>query len=163
MPRHWKALAWGLAATLLLSVGSMTAVAATGGDQPADEEQACGPAWRLHALKVTFERVADLLGMEPDALKEALETQSLTQVAQSKGVGEEKVIDTILEPLGEIGEVLVKYGYVTQERLDNFLSRARARVKEIIEREPDERGQIMEKLQGRRGMLRGIGWELRGL
>ena len=82
---------------------------------------------------VTIRQVANLLGMTPQEIVTQLrEGKTLADIATSKGVGQDKLIDTILAPHADMLQLRVKYGNLTQAEADAALQRAREWVSTAI-------------------------------
>lgn len=78
---------------------------------------------------VTLKRVADLLQTTVADLQAQLrDGTSLKEIAESKGVSLETLIDTILAPHADMLASQVKYGYLTQEDANTLLERERDRL-----------------------------------
>lgn len=83
--------------------------------------------------RVSLQRVATLLGTTPaDLTAQLQQSKTLVQLAQAKGVNEQTLSDTILQPFKDRLALQVKYGYLTQEQADASLQSQQARVKELI-------------------------------
>ena len=89
--------------------------------------------------------VAEFIGIEQDALREAIEGgQSLVQVAEANGVSEQALTDFLL---GEIEAKLaeaVASGRIDQAKADEVLAGAGEKIAECINREgpPDHGGRM---------------------
>jgi hypothetical protein len=117
--------------------------------------------------QVTLNRVAGVLGISADDLVAQLKDgKTLAQVAESKGVSLDTLVDTILAPEAEVLKVRVKYGYLTQEQADAILQTAGQRVEQMLsvvhpgftDERPATPGQGFGR--GRGGMMGGgmMGW-----
>lgn len=84
--------------------------------------------------------VADALGMEEDALREALrDGQTLAEVAEAQGVDVQVVIDAAVAELSTRLDEKVAEGDLTQEEADERLAEATERITERID-DPMPRG-----------------------
>lgn len=101
---------------------------------------------------VTLSRVAELLGINADQLKQELTAgKTLAEVAKAKGVSEDAVVTTILAPRKDVLAVLVRYGYLTQEQADQIYQRLAEATKAAINRPGWGSG------SGHGGMMGGFG------
>lgn len=84
--------------------------------------------------------VADALGMEEDALREALrDGQTLAEIAEAQGVDVQAVIDAMVAELSTRLDEKVADGDLTQEEADERLAEATERITERID-DPMPRG-----------------------
>ena len=82
-----------------------------------------------------LEPVAKLLGIQPaDVAAQRQAGQSLAQIAQAKGVSEDKVVDTILAERKATLDARVKAGTLTAEQEKLMLDRMQSQVKTADER-----------------------------
>jgi len=85
---------------------------------------------RLGALRIG----ADVLDMTPQELRGALESgQSLGEVAESRGVDEDVLIDALLEPIREQVALAVERGRIDEDRAGTLLDQAAERVRNLVE------------------------------
>ncbi|MHB9148882.1 MAG: hypothetical protein ACYC33_02170 [Thermoleophilia bacterium] len=78
--------------------------------------------------------IADLFGMTPDEMAAARnDGQSLSDLAQSKGVDQQTLVDTMLAERKEMLAQAVKDGRLTQEQADAMLERMTSRVQERVD------------------------------
>jgi hypothetical protein len=84
---------------------------------------------------VVADAVTNLLGMTLEEIRtERLAGKSLAQIAQEKGISEEKLIDTIIAAKKAILDQLVADGHITQAQADASLERMAERAREAVER-----------------------------
>ena len=114
------------------------ATAQTGNDPPttttlpADGERRPG---RHHGVKVSLAVAATAIGISDDELRTALRSgQSIAQVAQSKGVDVQKVIDAIVADARERVAEKVQEGDLTQAHADQRLANLPQRVTDMVNR-----------------------------
>jgi len=80
--------------------------------------------------------VAEFLGIEPQVVLEGLESgQSLTQIAEANGKTRDELKTHLLNEIEEYTARMVENGRITQERADEILANAPARVDELIDYE----------------------------
>jgi len=78
---------------------------------------------------VTLQRVAATLGITYDQLvKELQNGETIADIATAQNVGLSKVVDTIVAAQTDMVNVLVKYGYVTQDQANTIIANLRTRV-----------------------------------
>ena len=100
------------------------------------------PAWAGQP-----DEVATLLGMSAEDIQTARQSgKSLVAIADSKGIGEEKLISTILDAKKEILTGLVADGKLTQAQMDLMIEHMQTQVKTMVERT------TVGPMQGRQGM-----------
>ncbi|MCL4369359.1 MAG: hypothetical protein M1380_00380 [Chloroflexi bacterium] len=81
-----------------------------------------------------LKRIGDLIGMTPaDITAQQNAGSSLADIAGTKGVGEDKLIDYLLQPTKEMMQVAVKYNYLTQDQFNNMLNFMTQRMKQVVE------------------------------
>ncbi len=146
------ALVTALAVLLALAVGifAFTGIAAAeDGDQAADNT---APDWggcggfgpgMMGGLgmmgggyQAGFNRIGELIGMTPDQiLQQRNAGKSLVEIAQAapKPMSEDKLIDTLLQPIRDMHQVAVKNGYMTQQQADSALNYMQQRIKTAVE------------------------------
>ena len=91
--------------------------------------------------------VATLLDMKVEDIQAARQAgKSLAEIAASKGIGEEKLISTILEAKKAIMTGLVAGGKLTQAQMDLMVEHMQTQVKTMVERT------TVGPMQGRQGM-----------
>ncbi len=82
-----------------------------------------------------LEPVAKLLGLQPaDVAAQRQAGQSLAQIAQSKGVSEDKLVEAILADRKATLDARVKVGTLSAEQEQLMLERMQAQVKTAVER-----------------------------
>lgn len=85
------------------------------------------------ALQVTAGRVAAVLGITTDELKADLQAgQTLADIAKAKGVSQDALVQTLIAPVSDQLDVLVKYGYMTQDQETKRLEQIKTRVETLI-------------------------------
>jgi hypothetical protein len=92
----------------------------------------CGGGLALNDT-VTLQRVAATLGITYDQLvKELQRGQTISAIATAQKVDLSKVIDTVVAAQTDMVNVLVKYGYVTQDEANTIIANLRVRVESIL-------------------------------
>ncbi len=178
-----------IAAVLAVGTG-VGLVGARGGAQPAevmvaqndvlgtipsvgDLSSYCGQAGQMmggvqgQVLKVTAERIATLLGITVDELKTQLQSgKTLAEIAKDKGVSQDKLVQTLLAPVSDVLDVMVKYGYLTKDQAAKRLEQAQKKVETLVNSKlgaglggPAGAG---GGASGRRGMMDGLGRQQSG-
>jgi hypothetical protein len=110
--------------------------------------------------QVTLKQVGDLVGLTPDQVLEQWKAgKSLLEIAQSKGVSEAKLIETILKPHKDMQQLMVKNGYLTQEQADSMFEGMQQRAKAWVETKGGDSG---AQTWGRRGSNWGPGGMMGG-
>lgn len=105
-------------------------------------------------LKVTVERVAAVIGVSVDDLKaQVKEGKTIADIAESNGVSQATVADTILAPFNETIDVKVKYGYVTADQATKIKEQARQRVDKLLTSDLSE---ALNRAGNARGFGRGM-------
>lgn len=85
-------------------------------------------------LGEVLKTVAQILNITPqELLKDLRSGQSISQVAQSKGVAEQQVIDAIVQDLSASIDKRVQAGKLTQEKADQLKAGLADRVKQMVE------------------------------
>lgn len=80
--------------------------------------------------------VAEFLAVEPQVVLDGLESgQSLAQIAEANGKTRDELKTYLLDEIEEYTARMVENGRITQERADEILANAPARVDELIDRE----------------------------
>ena len=83
--------------------------------------------------QVTLTRVASVLGITYDQLVQRLQNgETIAQVAAVQKVDISKVVDTVVAAQTDIVNVLVKYGYLTQDQADTIIANLRTRVEAAL-------------------------------
>ncbi|MHB9095143.1 MAG: DUF2680 domain-containing protein [Eubacteriales bacterium] len=78
--------------------------------------------------------VSELTGLTPDQIKVQRKSgKSLVQIAQSKGVSEEKLIAAIMEPIKAKVQKRVTEGKITPEKAKEILAKIEKKVKARVE------------------------------
>jgi len=84
-------------------------------------------------LRGNLDRLATALGVTTDELTTQLrEGKTLKEIAEAKGVSESKLVDTILAPIRDMTQVMVKYGYISEQQATDRLTRIEEQVKAAI-------------------------------
>ncbi len=100
---------------------------------PADGER--GPRPGRHALHVGLAAAAKAIGVSEEELRTALRSgQSIAQVAQSKGVDVQKVIDAMVEEAKTRLAAKVQSGDLTQAQADEKLANLSQRITDLVNR-----------------------------
>lgn len=87
-------------------------------------------------LGASVNDVADFLGMSVDELRAAMaDGQSLAQVADSQGVGADKLKEYLVGQVEESVAQAVKDGRITQTQADEILANAPDRIEQMINQE----------------------------
>lgn len=82
---------------------------------------------------VTLQRVAATLGITYDQLVKDLQNgQTITAIAATQKVDLSKVIDTVVAAQADMVNVLVKYGYITQDQANTIIANLRTRVENVL-------------------------------
>ncbi len=85
------------------------------------------------ALQVTGTRIATVLGITADELKADLQAgQTLADIAKAKGVSQDTLVRTIMAPVGDQLDVLVKYGYMTKDQETTRLQQIQTKGETLI-------------------------------
>lgn len=125
-----------IAAAILLVAFAGTALAAPPTPGPGQNNYGYGLMDR-----VTLQRVATALKTTPEDITAQLQQgKTLAQIAQAKNVGEQALIDTLLQPIKDQLALNVKYGYMTQELADTHLKNQQDRIKQLVETVPGANG-----------------------
>ncbi|ADG07761.1 hypothetical protein [Kyrpidia tusciae] len=104
-----------------------TATTASGSTQPAQAEH--HQQWGG-----VLSTAAQVLGVTPQQLAQNLRSgQSIAQVAQSKGVSEQQVIDAIVQKISASIDQKVQSGKLSQDKAAQMKANLSARVKNIVE------------------------------
>ena len=83
--------------------------------------------------EVTLQRVADTLGITYAQLVERLQNgETVAAIATAQEVDLSKVVDTMVAAQTDMVNVLVKYGYVTQDEANAIIAALRTRVESAI-------------------------------
>ncbi|MBI2958002.1 MAG: hypothetical protein HYY32_04080 [Chloroflexi bacterium] len=76
------------------------------------------------AFQATAQRVAALFGVTAADLQAQLQSgKTLAAMATEKGVSQDNLVKTILGPMSEQMDLMVKYGYMTREQADSMAGR----------------------------------------
>lgn len=93
---------------------------------------ATGAGMMGQAIQVTTQRVATLLGTTTTDLQTQLQSgKTLAGIATEKGVTQEALTQTILGPMTDQMNLMVKYGYLTQDQADAMLQRMNTAVQTL--------------------------------
>ena len=83
--------------------------------------------------QVTLQRIATTLGITYDQLVQRLQNgETIAAIATAQKVDLSKVVDTAVAAQTDMVNVLVKYGYVTQEQADTIIGNLRTRVESVL-------------------------------
>jgi uncharacterized protein YidB (DUF937 family) len=138
-----------LISTSILAVGvlgTVTAFAATTGTSGSSTANTANTAstastasvrhlnHRAHTQAFAGADIANILGITPQTLKSDLQNgQSLAQIAQSKGMDEQTLIQKIEDAQKTRLDKAVKNGKLTSNQEQNILTKMDARVKKLVE------------------------------
>ena len=101
-------------------------------DETAARED-CGPGGRHPALRAGFEAAAEAIGIEPSALRDALQDgQTIAEVAEANGVDPADVIAAMVADAQERIAQAVTDGHITQEEADERLADLEQRMTDIV-------------------------------
>lgn len=79
--------------------------------------------------QTTLQRVATVLGISYDQLVQRLNNgETITAIAATQKVDISKVVDTVVAVQTDMVNVMVKYGYITQDEATNIIANLRTRV-----------------------------------
>ena len=121
-----------------------------------------GPGW-CHAYggyltPALATRAAKVIGISTDDLVAQWRSgKSLAEIAQAKGISEDKLIDELLAPYRDMLAIQVKYGYLTQQEADQALAAAREATKAAVEQKGSESDATFRPWGGMMGGW-GPGW-----
>jgi len=83
--------------------------------------------------KVTLQRVVTTLGITYDQLVQRLQNgETIASIATSQKVDLSKVVDTIVAAQTDMVNVLVKYGYITQDQANTIIANLKTRVEAAL-------------------------------
>lgn len=83
--------------------------------------------------QTTGQRVANLLGMTTTDLQAQLQSgKTLADIAAANGVSQDTLAQTIIGPMDDQMDLMVKYGYLTQEQANGMLQRMQAGVQNMM-------------------------------
>ena len=83
--------------------------------------------------QVTLQRVAATLGITYDQLVQDLNNgQTIASIATAQKVDISKVVDTVVAAQTDMVNVLVKYGYITQDQANTIIANLRTRVEAVL-------------------------------
>lgn len=146
-----KLVVGGLATTAALSLAIPTAFAQESDDAPETEtpspeseapEGAPAPEEgpRCHGGGHAAETAAEVIGIEPDALREQLESgASIAEVAEANDVDPQTVVDALVADMNERIEQGLEDGRLTEEEAAEKQADAAERAEELVNRPGDER------------------------
>ncbi len=82
-----------------------------------------------------MKRIATFLGLTPEVLQTQLQSgQTLAQIAQSKNVTRQALLDAVMAPTKDMVQLRVKYGYLTQAQADSALQQELTQANTLIDR-----------------------------
>jgi len=97
------------------------------------------------------EALAEFLGITTDDLKAGFEDgQTLAEVAEAQGVGEDDLVAFLLEAVEERLDTALENGRIEADDVDNVLAEAESRIEENINAEPGERRPGVRRGHGHR-------------
>ena len=80
-----------------------------------------------------LDRLATTLGITTDELTAQLkEGKTLKQIAEAKGVSESTLVETILAPIRDRMQLMVKNGYITEQQASDHLAAIQQQVETLI-------------------------------
>ncbi|HEX4981880.1 MAG TPA: hypothetical protein VFV63_09285 [Ilumatobacteraceae bacterium] len=92
-----------------------------------------GPGRGHFGIGIERGEIAELFGLEPDALRDLLrDGQSLADIATDQGVEVQTVIDTLVNAVKEHLDAAVDNGRLTQEEADAKLAEITERITEMV-------------------------------
>jgi hypothetical protein len=110
--------------------GSTTTTTAPAEDETASAD--CGPGGRF-GLRPGFEAAAEAIGIEVDALREALQGgQTIAEVAEANGVAVDDVIAAMVADAQERLAQAVTDGRITQEQADERSADLEQRITDLV-------------------------------
>lgn len=128
-PRGWKLL---ISLALVVIIGSVVATSAFAAPPTPTPPSGWGRGYGMMG-GYDLDRVAKLFGIsQADLVSQLQQGRTLAQIAQDKGVSEDKLVDTLIAPYRDQVQLRVKYGYLTQEQADTMLQWMTERVKAAI-------------------------------
>lgn len=127
MKAKGKLLVGILAAGIILSSIAGVSFAATKGGKTNTAQGFIASCQEV--FNSTTNDLSNLLGLKPDQITEKQRNgESLADIAKSKGVSEDEVVSTIIEPRKRMMDERVKSGFITQEQAKFMLDRMKARI-----------------------------------
>lgn len=121
-----------IVAGLLVLVFAGAALAA-GPVKPADTQNVCGPGWGWGGTNL--EVVSKLLGLTTEQIGTLRQQgKSLVQIAATKNVTEDKLVNAILAARKELIQQRVTAGYLTQEQANLMLKNMEQNIRQSINR-----------------------------
>ncbi len=147
----------------LLLVGTVAVVSAQ--TPPKSTGGGCGGSGAVngsydYTANPVFKSVADKLGLSPADLEGKLKAgSSVAELADAKKVNLDDLVKTVSAPRIEMMQVMLKYGYVDQNQLDQMNEWMDARIKAAFEEQGYFPGWMMGPgmMGGRGGMMVGFG------
>lgn len=111
-----------------------------------------------------LDTAAEVLGLEPDALYDALHSgKTLTEIAEAEGVEIQSVYDAVLVQAEEHVAALVETGSITQEQADEHLTWVREHIAEMPMFSGAGHGHCMDGESGFGAGMMGHGMHGRGM
>jgi light-regulated signal transduction histidine kinase (bacteriophytochrome) len=132
-------------ATIAIATTALIAVPALAKESPAQTQVAatnslymgygaafCGGGLAL-GDEVTLQRVAATLGITYDQLVQRLQNgETIAAIATAQKVALSKVVDTIVAAQTDMVNVLLKYGYITQDQANTIIANLRTHVEAAL-------------------------------
>lgn len=158
MKKLWLAVIGVLALALVAIVAVPALAHPTDGVTATTQGQGMG----RNMIGPSLDRLATTLGVTTEDLAARLEAgQTLAQIATELGVATEAVVETILAPhLAQI-EVMVQYGYMTEEQAATMTQTMQERVVELLDEDLSGTGdgaehqQLCTQMMGSGNMMSG--------
>lgn len=158
MRKLWLAVI-GVLALALVAIVAVPALA-----QPGDGATPPTQGWSVgrHMIGPSLDRLATTLGITTEDLAARLDAgQTLAQIATEQGVATEAVVETILAPhLAQI-DIMVQYGYMTEEQAATMKQTMQERVAELLDEDLSGTGdgaehqQLCTQMMGSGNMMSG--------
>ena len=165
-----------VAVAALLAIGAFTVMAQQGDGTPpfgrgmmhgrhgAMMGGGFGQGMMLGDSHPMIDTAAEVLGLEPDALFDALHNgQTLTEIAEAQGVELQSVYDALLAQAEEHVAALVESGSITQEQADEHLTWVGEHLDEMPMLSGAGYGPCMDSEGGFGGGMMGRGMHGRGM
>jgi hypothetical protein len=88
--------------------------------------------WGAGQVLVT-QQLADLLGTTPTDLRSQLDSgEILAEIASSKNISQDQLIQTLQEPFNDQLALMLKYGYLDQDQVNNMTAQMKTRLQATI-------------------------------
>jgi urease accessory protein UreF len=127
--KMWKILVISAALAIILAAATAGTVLAVGSQE---NSYGCGAGIKGDSAS---DEVSKLLGLTPEQIQEQRQAgKSLVQIAATKNVNEETLIDAILAGKQETIQKMIKAGTLTQAQADQRLAQMRERIQLAVNR-----------------------------